>query len=58
MATDQHPSIRELIAELAGTEDVLRGCRAPAGPRELATRRRQTELVAQLRGRHGHVPLT
>ena len=34
MATTQQPSIRDLIAELADTEDVLRGCRGPAGPRE------------------------
>ncbi len=53
MATTQQPSIRTLIAELAATEDVLRGCRAPAGPRERSARRRQDELVAELRRRHG-----
>ena len=56
MATPQHPSIRDLIAELADTEDVLRGCRA-AGPRERSARRRQGEIVTELRRRHGHVRL-
>ena len=53
MATTQHPSIRDLIAELAETEDVLRGARAPTGPRERSARRRQGELVSELRRRHG-----
>jgi hypothetical protein len=52
MATPQQPSIRALIAELAATEDELRGCRAAAGPRERSARRRQGELVTQLRRRH------
>jgi hypothetical protein len=52
MATTQQPSIRTLIAELAATEDVLRGCRAPAGSRERSARRRQSELVTELRRRH------
>ena len=51
--TQQQPSIRDLIAELADTEDELRGCRAPAGPRERSARRRQGELVTELRRRHG-----
>jgi hypothetical protein len=54
MATTQHPSIRDLIAELADTEDVLRGCRA-TGPRERSARRRQGEIVIELRRRHGQV---
>ncbi|MFL6080008.1 MAG: hypothetical protein ACJ714_08775 [Ornithinibacter sp.] len=53
MATTQQPSIRDLIAELADTEDVLRGCRVPAGPLERSARRRQGELVTELRRRHG-----
>ena len=53
MATTQQPSIRTLIAELAATEDVLRGCRVPAGPRERSARRRQGELVTELRSRRG-----
>jgi len=53
MATTQRPSIRDLIAELAETEDVLRGARAPTGPRERSARRRQGELVSELRRRHG-----
>lgn len=58
MATTEHPTIRDLIAELADTEDVLRGCRVPTGPRERTVRRRQAELVAQLRSRHAHLPAT
>ncbi len=54
MATTQRPSIRDLIAELADTEDVLRGCRAPTGARERSARRRQGEIVTELRRRHGH----
>jgi hypothetical protein len=53
MATTQRPSIRDLIAELADTEDVLRGCRA-TGPRERSARRRQGEIVTELRRRNGH----
>ncbi len=53
MATTQHPSIRDLIAELADTEDVLRGCRT-AGPRERSARRRQGELLTELHRRHAH----
>jgi hypothetical protein len=44
--------IRDLIAELAGTEDLLRGCRADsptAGHR--AARVRQAEIVGELRRR-------
>ena len=51
MATTQQPSIRDLIAELADTEDVLRGCRGPAGPRERSVRRRQGRIVSELRSR-------
>jgi hypothetical protein len=51
MDTTRQPSIRDLIAQLADTEDVLRGCRG-AGPRERSVRRRQGEIVAQLRSRH------
>ena len=51
MDTTRQPSIRDLIAQLADTEDVLRGCRA-TGPRERSVRRRQGEIVAQLRSRH------
>ena len=58
MATTQQPSIRDLIAELADTEDVLRGCRAPAGPRERSARRRQGRIVSELRSRHGTSALT
>jgi hypothetical protein len=54
MATTVQPSIRTLIADLADTEDVLRGCRAPAGPRERSVRRRQQELLTELRRRHAH----
>jgi hypothetical protein len=56
MATTQQPSIRTLIAELAATEDELRGCRVPAGPRERSARRRQGELVSELRRRHARFP--
>jgi hypothetical protein len=52
MAHEQQPTIRDLIAELAETEDVLRGCRDAAGPRERSTRRRQGEIVTELRRRH------
>ena len=45
------PAIRELIAELARTEDALRGCRDAAGPRERSVRRRQREIVGELRSR-------
>ncbi len=56
MATTERPSIRDLIAELADTEDVLRGCRRPAGPRERTARRRQGQIVTELRSRHTHDP--
>ncbi len=55
MATTQRPSIRDLIAELADTEDVLRGCRGPAGARERTARRRQGQIVTELRSRHADV---
>jgi hypothetical protein len=58
MATTQRPSIRDLIAELADTEDVLRGCRGPAGPRERTARRRQGRIVSELRNRHGQESVT
>ena len=51
MATTPQPSIRDLIAELADTEDVLRGCRVPGGQRERSARRRQTRIVTELRTR-------
>ncbi len=49
--TSPAPAIRELIAELARTEDDLRGCRDAAGPRERSVRRRQDEIVGELRSR-------
>ena len=52
MAHEQQPTIRDLIAELAETEDVLRGCRDAAGTRERSMRRRQGEIVTELRRRH------
>ena len=55
MAPEQQPTIRDLIAELAETEDVLRGCRDAAGARERSTRRRQGEIVTELRRRHARV---
>jgi hypothetical protein len=58
MATTAQPSIRDLIAELAETEDLLRGCRGPAGPRERSARRRQGRIVSELRSRHGHESVT
>ena len=55
MAPEQQPTIRDLIAELAETEDVLRGCRDAADARERTTRRRQGEIVTELRRRHARV---
>jgi len=55
MAPEQQPTIRELIAELAETEEVLRGCGDAAGGRERSTRRRQGEILAELRRRHARV---
>jgi hypothetical protein len=52
MATTQRPSIRGVIAGRADTEDVLRGCRGPAGARERTARRRQGQIVTELRSRH------
>ena len=52
MAHEQQPTIRDLIAELAETEDVLRGCLDAAGARERSTRRRQGEIDTELRRRH------
>src|SRR4051812_11126347 len=52
MAPELQPTIRDLIAELAETEDVLRGCRDTAGARERSTRRRQGQIVTELRRRH------
>jgi hypothetical protein len=50
--TKQPTSIRELIAELADTEDVLRGCRAEAPTaRHRAARLRQGQIVMELRRR-------
>lgn len=44
--------IRDLIAELAGTEDLLRGCRADSPLAGCgAARRRQAEIVGELRRR-------
>ncbi len=44
--------VRELIAELAGTEDALRGCRSRgATAPQRAARRRQREILAALHGR-------
>jgi hypothetical protein len=53
METHQQPTpIRELIAELADTEDLLRGCRAEAPTaRHRAARLRQRQIVRELRRR-------
>jgi hypothetical protein len=53
MRTTEHPTpIRELIAELAETEDVLRGCRAGAtSARHRAVAVRQGQIVLELRRR-------
>ena len=50
--TKQPTSIRQLIAELADTEDVLRGCRADSpSATHRAARRRQGQIVRELRRR-------
>ncbi|HEU5241979.1 MAG TPA: hypothetical protein VFU25_08195 [Ornithinibacter sp.] len=53
METTQQPTpIRQLIAELADTEDVLRGCRADSpSATHRAARRRQGQIVRELRRR-------
>jgi hypothetical protein len=53
METTRQPTpIRELIAELAATEDVLRGCRAGSpSARHRAARLRQGQIVTELRRR-------
>ena len=46
------PSVRELIAELAGTEDALRECRrSGAVDRQVVVARRQATIVRELRRR-------
>lgn len=62
MDTTTRPTVRDLIAELAATEDVLREHRRPAqteahgatgsaGGTDLAVRHRQREIVTELRRR-------
>ena len=47
------PSVRELIGELARTEDALRGSRARGmTAQDLRTVRRQAAVVRELRRRH------
>ena len=50
--TEQPTPIRDLIAELAGTEDELRGCRGTApSARHRAAALRQGQIVMELRRR-------
>lgn len=49
-----HPTVRDLIAELAATEDVLREHRRRPAPTDRAVRHRQGEIVSELRRRHVH----
>jgi hypothetical protein len=51
MDTPTRPSVRDLIAELAATEDVLREHRRTSGSSDLAVRHRQREIVGELRRR-------
>ena len=51
MDTPTRPSVRDLIAELAATEDVLREHRRTSGTSDLAVRHRQREIVGELRRR-------
>ena len=59
MDTPTRPSVRDLIAELAATEDVLRERRrttgAPTASSDLAVRHRQREIVGELRRRHARL---
>ena len=49
-----HQTVRDLIAELAATEDVLRERRRRPAPTDRAVRHRQGEIVSELRRRHVH----
>lgn len=52
MDTTTRPSVRDLIAELAATEDVLREHRrTTASGSDLEVRHRQREIVTELRRR-------
>ncbi|WP_392543620.1 hypothetical protein [Oryzobacter telluris] len=51
MDTTTRPTVRDLIAELAATEDVLRGHRRGATSTDQAVRHRQREIVVELRRR-------
>ena len=52
MDTTTRPSVRDLIAELAATEDVLREHRrTTASSSDLEVRHRQREIVTELRRR-------
>ena len=51
MDTTTRPSVRDLIAELAATEDVLREHRRTAGTGDPEVRHRQREIVTELRRR-------
>jgi hypothetical protein len=51
MDTTTPPSVRDLIAELAATEDDLREHRRAPRPRDHAVRRRQDQIVVELRRR-------
>ena len=55
MDTPTRPSVRDLIAELAATEDVLREHRRTAGGPDLAVRHRQREIVGELRRRRSRL---
>ena len=51
------PSVRELIAELASTEDALRECRRTGSlDRQVSVARRQASIVRELRRRARHRP--
>ncbi len=50
------PTVRQLITELAATEDDLRAMRvAGSTDRRLAVARRQARILRELRRRHGTV---
>ncbi len=51
MDTTTPPTVRDLIAELAATEDVLRAPGHGTLPADRAVRHRQRELVSELRRR-------
>ena len=53
-ASPAPPSVRQLIAELAATEDDLRALRGSAATdRRLTLARRQAHIVRELRRHHG-----